>query len=669
MRPSAVGVERGPGGSQRLDRLAAAAAKDLGAQGVIVTRRGADGPPTVAAVAGMTHSRASQLLPALAAREEQLTGLTIPNATGATDVSDPVAFDAVERMLSAPADIGGERVGAIHVLRASSGIAQLEPIVRAFAAHVAVALAAAAPGRHRSDLTSSAPETLSDLALTSWSWPEFIGGLERELAADLGPVNVGLMLWQRELDALQMVPGSFGVDRGTAASYRIVISNSQSNAARVFVTGYPYLSNGARGDAGILQDYVHSLGVRRLMSVPVSVGDRRLGVLHVANKRADFTVEDLWRLEALVPQTARSILSLKREFALRRRCRLESVLSTAAVAIAGGDRVQKFLPPALDELTRAIDADLVALVATDEEPIVWRAGPTPLEIEQSVVAEAERHPDFGATTSGPHSARDPGTTLMHLPVHLGTHRVGTLSTLRRRAEPFAADERDALARLAKLVSLAWATERAHRQRAELAQVVERNRIADDLHDDVAQLLFAAQLPLEAVLDVPGLEADVVTEIEQARGLMTVANEALRGAIHHLAQHSGTGLGAELFALTSEIERDFGLPVQLEIGADVEGACEGLRRPAREVLVRIAREGLINAAKHAGPCRASVILDRPRPGYLTVSIRDDGIGMRPAGGGGGHGLESLERALRRQGGTLRIHSEPRIGTRLSVSLPL
>lgn len=666
MKHPAGAPGRAVNGAQRLDRLAAAAAKDLGAHGVIVTQCHGDDSPSVAAVTGVTHRRALQLLPELAARERQLDRGATSLPTAEADAG--AAFDAIERIMSAPAEVGGRRVGGIHLLCSTSSVADIEPLVRAYAAHVAVALAASEQNGDLGGISPALVGALGDLSLNSWSWPEFIGGLERELAAEFGPVLVGLMLWQGELDALQMVPGSFGADRGTAASYRIVISNSQSNAARVFASGYPYLSNSARGDAGILQDYVHSLGVERLMSVPVVVGERRVGVLHVANKTEDFTLDDLWRLEALVPQVARSILISKRQLALRRRWRLEGVLSAVAVAIAGGKSVRELLSPALDDLTRAIDVDLVALVRSDAEPIVWRAGSARVEGEDVVLADAGRHPDFGTVASGPHSAHDPGTTLLHIPVHQGTHRVGTLSTLRRRAEPFAIDERDALMRLAKLVALAWATERSQQQRAELARVVERNRIADDLHDDVAQLLFAAQLPLEAALDSAGLDAGVAAEIEQARSLLGVADEALRGAIHHLSRHS-SDLGSELFVLASEVERDFGLPVQLEIGAEVEQACQGLRRPAREALVRFVREALVNAAKHAGPCQARVTVGCARRGRLCLSVRDDGIGMRIDGEDGGHGIGSLGRSIRRQGGTLQIDSEPSVGTTLRVSMPL
>src|SRR6202022_2955938 len=96
---------------------------------------------------------------------------------------------------------------------------------------------------------------------------------------------------------------------------------------------------------------------------------------------------------------------------------------------------------------------------------------------------------------------------------------GTLAALRVRGEPFSRDERHAMGRLANLAALAWASERYQQQRAELARLEERHRIADDLHDDVAQILFGAQLQLDQILEHGELDAAVVAGISRARGLL------------------------------------------------------------------------------------------------------------------------------------------------------
>ena len=61
----------------------------------------------------------------------------------------------------------------------------------------------------------------------------------------------------------------------------------------MFATGQPYLTNRATADPGVLQDFAEAFGFIRLMTLPITVGERRVGVLQVANKATDFTLGDL----------------------------------------------------------------------------------------------------------------------------------------------------------------------------------------------------------------------------------------------------------------------------------------------------------------------------------------------------------------------------------------
>ena len=75
--------------------------------------------------------------------------------------------------------------------------------------------------------------------------------------------------------------------------------------------------------------------------------------------------------------------------------------------------------------------------------------------------------------------------------------------------------------------------------------------------------------------------------------------------------------------------------------------------------------MINAAKHAGPCRLQVGLTAQRA-RLRLTIADDGVGLQP---GSGYGLRALCRAVRVRSGTLLVHGVPGGGTVVSVSLPI
>jgi signal transduction histidine kinase len=315
-----------------------------------------------------------------------------------------------------------------------------------------------------------------------------------------------------------------------------------------------------------------------------------------------------------------------------------------------------------------MDASMIAVVPTDTSPIVWRSAQTDSSHERQLLMEGARQPGLRIKVQAPLRAGDPGSATIQVPVKFGSQRVATLSVLRGRAEPFTVDERGALTRLAKLAALAQAMDVYQQERAELARVSERQRIADDLHDEVAQILFGAQMSLDSTLELPELDERAATNVLRARTLLSRSDEVLRGIIGQLAREPPADLVSALAATTSEIEHDYALPIHLDITERARRAEISLHRPVGKALLRTAREALINAAKHAGPCRATVRLDVGR-GRLRLSVADDGLGIPTDARRTRYGLTSVRRLIRDQGGNMRITSGATGGTRLVASFRL
>lgn len=636
-----------PSPPDRLDfRAAASAARRVtGAEALIITLAGAaSSPPTVAL--GLTARELAVVRAALEAGDEL------------------VIEREFEGVLRADIRVSQRRVGAIYALRRARDEFENQDLIETFAAQIGLTLAV----RRRPPVSGEMLETwaLLDRLVLSAHSPRELG---QALGDVLGPLfagaRIGVMVADRQRGMLQMMPGAFGADEGNVASHRVSFFDPRSNSARVFTTGLPYLSNASVGDASIRWQYVNMYGIERVLTVPL--GD--VGVLHIVDGDRDFDLADLERAEALASRVA-SIVELSTAL-FRTRCqqRVEETISHVAVAVASGTSIRKVLPPALEELLQATDAALVAFVPEDAPPIVARMSDLDADLERAVLDEAGTDPGVRAYVIGPQKAGDPGRAAYYVPVVLGASRVGTLAALRCRGEPFTRSERYAFTRMANVTALNYATERYQQQRAELARLHERQRLADDLHDDVAQILFAAQLSLDSVLAEEGLDPDIASRITRARGLLIRGDTAIRTVIHRLARPPAADIATRLASVVAGVEEEFSLAVHLRVDNDVAEAARHLQRPASDALAKVAREALVNVAKHAGPCRVSVSLELGKHDRLLLTVADDGFGPRPERPGHGHGLTSLRRLLLDLGGELVVSHGSAGGTTVTMSLPL
>ena len=669
-------------GPAALDELAAATQRALAADAIVISRASATRSATgdrlldVAGVDGLSGRNVDDLRRGLTHLDGavDLGGrewVAIPFLAGTRIAGANIILShGFASVLLAPVIADGERLGTIYAFKHAPTPFASEALIATFARQVAIAL-----GSQRLDDAGEPPRgghtslaALDELALSAHDFAE----LSRAIQAAVTPVfraeKTGIMVWDESREVLQMVSGSFGASRSVALSCQVKVLDPASNSARVFTTGSGYFCNAARGDAGIMQEYVTAFGIEKLLTTPLTLGNRPIGVLHIANPEEDFTVADVHRAAALTPRVAGAVELARTLFRLRRQGRLEEILSAVAVAVASGESISAFLRPALKDVGRAVEASFLALVPDGGEPLVWRHGATPLEAV--VLDEASRKPGMRAYVVGPEKAGDPGWAVFYAPIHVAGQRAGTVAALRTRGEPFARDERRALIRLAGLAALSFATERYQQQRAELARLQERQRIADDLHDDVAQTLFAAQLNLDGILEREAEDDPRAGEIERALGLLVRADTTIRKVIDRLSNPSSPDFDQRLAAVVAGVEQEFSVAINMQLSPDAVRAANALRRSPADALVKVSREALVNAAKHAGPCRIRIMLTTTDRERLLVTVMDDGVGRsRRARADRGHGLAALRRALDEHGGCLRIGKAPAGGTKVTASVPI
>jgi hypothetical protein len=293
----------------------------------------------------------------------------------------------------------GERIGYLYVIYAIDTPlpADLDMLVRAFGRHIGFAVTRGA-ARRRDDPTRTVTPRWESLKRL----PESVHGITGLIADFVRPLTgataVGITVWDEERGILQALPGAFGAkDIALVASVTGPATNMLSTGTRVFSTGQPYLSNHASGDPGILQPYVEMFRIRRILSVPLDTGNRRIGVLHLINKPTDFTSDDIAAIESVTPQIAITVDLARLVLQMTARQRLEKVLTGAAVSIASGRSVAQCLVPAFDELASVTGASVVALFPREAPPLIRRVGPSDPELERRLAEDAG---ELGSRSSG-----------------------------------------------------------------------------------------------------------------------------------------------------------------------------------------------------------------------------------------------------------------------------
>ncbi len=198
-----------------------------------------------------------------------------------------------------------------------------------------------------------------------------------------------------------------------------------------------------------------------------------------------------------------------------------------------------------------------------------------------------------------------------------------------------------------------------------AEEKERARIADILHEDLQQILVAAQYALSGIEKLPPDElartARQLTEMlaKAVENSRLVATALRPPALYEL------GVGAALFWLAEEMKRTQGLTVDLNVAA----AAEPATIDERIFVFQTIRELLLNVIKHAGVKEAQVRMERDAGGMIRITVSDRGRGyseperIRP-----GFGLFSIRERAGLLGGRLEMETRPGEGTRVSLILP-
>ncbi|MFC7533646.1 sensor histidine kinase [Actinoplanes sp. GCM10030250] len=205
------------------------------------------------------------------------------------------------------------------------------------------------------------------------------------------------------------------------------------------------------------------------------------------------------------------------------------------------------------------------------------------------------------------------------------------------------------------------------QAREAGVLDERQRMAGEIHDVLAQGLTGIVTQLEAAEAHPGeRDRHLASAKRLARESLTEARRSVQ------ALRPQPLAAAQLPEALDDVVRGWTGMHGVRAELITTGTARPLLPEIEATLLRTAQEALANVAKHADAGRVGLTLSYMED-VVTLDVRDDGTGFDPAlpretGDDGGFGLRGMRERLSRIAGTLEVESEPGAGTAISACVP-
>jgi signal transduction histidine kinase len=239
----------------------------------------------------------------------------------------------------------------------------------------------------------------------------------------------------------------------------------------------------------------------------------------------------------------------------------------------------------------------------------------------------------------------------------------------QRAEAVSAEQERAIENL-KIVT--------DSQEQKLRASEQRFRIRREIHDGLAQSLYAISLNIESTAAMASSEGDNAVS-ERLEKLIPVTRHALLETRHYMHDLSPMlseqgDIRSAVENLTAEFENISDIKVDLTISPDRGEDADGkpvsfnLSPESATQICRIIQEALANVLRHSGATKAAVNLSEYR-GEMIISVEDNGRGFDSDTVSGGFGIGHITSRAEELNGKCEVSSKQGEGTKILVTVPL
>lgn len=265
------------------------------------------------------------------------------------------------------------------------------------------------------------------------------------------------------------------------------------------------------------------------------------------------------------------------------------------------------------------------------------------------------------------------SSILFVPLKVDREMVGMLVIGRIRKNSFTNEEVQTVATLANQLAVIWKTRDLVNEKERRTVLEERNRIAREIHDGIAQTLAGAVMNL----DVAQRKLDTPATVDAGKSIINKIIPKLRGglkevkeSIFALRPYPTERVGL-IQAIYKRIEL-FSQSSTISFPVEIRGKETNLPPLIERVLFDIFQESIHNATKHASPTTIQTIIHY-KEDRVILKIRDDGIGfslyeaMVKARKEPHLGILNMNEAAEQINGTLHITSKENRGTEVSIQI--
>ena len=254
---------------------------------------------------------------------------------------------------------------------------------------------------------------------------------------------------------------------------------------------------------------------------------------------------------------------------------------------------------------------------------------------------------------------------MVLPLVTGVRTVGLVVLEADTSGAYPSGVAGAAAEIADHAALPLETALLFDEVRSLATAEERQRLAREIHDGIAQELVMVGYGIDnAIADLPDGAGSVADDLRALRAEVTRVITELRLSMFEL--RSDVDRHGGLASAIAEYARTVGASAGLRVHLSLDETTARLPAAVETELLRIAQEAVTNARKHANAANLWVSCEVDPP-YARVEVSDDGRGIPEAAGEGRYGMSIMAERAGRVRAALEIRPRDPLGTTVNVVL--